>query len=471
MDVCLLSTPLQPTSYNDIQNEYVDAFYKIRLSNFKKIKALDFTKLPDIVIQDIPLLTLAGFLKRTSNHGILYFDLSTVPLTEIPPVKVYAFGSFSCNYHIALETARSLKQKYPQSRFIIGGPHATYMDGSILKDDVFDIVVRGEGESIFKNILDHLNGKKDISDIRGITCMKDGKIVRNPDDELKLRSVPIPDYSFLKNGSQLPTAIIFTSRGCPYKCSFCVNANMKNRVVYKRDQDIMDELERLYSTFGSRLFYVGDETFTLNEERALRIMNIFESFKEDAYWIFQTRIDRLTKKILAKLKTCKKLIEIDVGIENIDDSVLKLNQKNLTFSQICTGLQKLKKTGKKVLGYWIVGLPGETQETLKKNLHFMKYFLANGFLYLIEVGCFVPYPGTDIYRNPERYGITIHSRNFSGYTGESFPSYSTAGLSAERIFAWYLRVLQEIAGIYRMTYQREAPEVQVQTEKFDKGLF
>lgn len=448
MEICLLSPPFQKINFTDIHLEYFSTYYAIRNKNLKRIKNLNLKKLSNISKQNVAILSLSGFIKENSNHKVTYYDLNEEKISNIPQFKVYGFTCFSCNYSIALRNARFLKEKYPEAIFILGGSHASSMDKEILKDGVFNIVVRGEGEITLTNILTLLEQGGDLSTLNGLTILKDKKIIRTPDEKrLSSEQLPFPDYGILGDNLELPTARIFTSRGCPFNCAFC--SNLKNKVVYRSYEDISKEMNLLYTKFRTRLFYVGDENFIINEERALKIIDIFENFKEDACWIFQTRLDVLPERIIDRLKRCKKLVEINVGIENIDNSVLKLNNKKLTYEQIVMGLKKLKETEKQVMGYWIVGLPGETKETMSKNLEVMKDFLRKKLLYLMEIGCFVPYPGTDIYKDPGKYNISLISHKFDNYTGGILPSYSTKELSPQDMFDHYCKVLKEIIAVYK----------------------
>lgn len=165
------------------------------------------------------------------------------------------------------------------------------------------------------------------------------------------------------------------------------------------------------------------------------------------------------------------MVEIDVGIENFDANILKLNNKHLTPEEIVKNLKKLRATKKLILGYWIIGLPGETKQTLQKNLRMMKKMIKEDLVTLIEFGCFVPYPGTKIFANPEKYNIKINTHNYSKYTSEYPPVFDIInGLTSKELYRHYNKTLIELTKLYKLKYVNESNYLGNMKE-FEGGLF
>jgi anaerobic magnesium-protoporphyrin IX monomethyl ester cyclase len=469
MNICFVNTGFTDFKYTKIQEEYVKVFYNIRLSKLKFQDKTNIKKLSDVYKQKLNFLFLSGQIKKQGKYTTTYFDTTNTKLSEIKKANIFGFSSFSCNYKKTLFIAKKIKTKYSESIFIIGGPHASALPKEVLKTKIFDIVVKGNGELALVKIIQAIEKNKSLNKISNISYLYKNKIIENPiqgDNNTDL--FPFPDYSLL-NEKRFYSARIFTSRGCPFNCAFC--ANKQGAIFYRNFDDIKKEIDILYNKYGTRLFYIGDENFVNNIERATKIIYLLENTYKDIKWIFQTRLSYLPQKIISLLKNAKNLVEIDVGIENFDDKILKINNKHLSSKKIIESLKKLKTTKKMILGYWIIGLPGEIKNTLKYNLDMMKTMIKQDLLTLIEFGCFVPYPGTQIFANPKKYGIKIKFYNYSKYTSEYSPVFSiTGGPTNKDLYKHYNKTLIELMKLYKLKYPKESTYLG-NMKVFDCGLF
>jgi radical SAM superfamily enzyme YgiQ (UPF0313 family) len=448
----------------------VKTFYNIRLSKINFKNKTNLKKLSDVYKQKLNFLFLSGKIKKQGNHSITYFDSTKKDIFNIKKADLFAFSSFSCNYNKTLNIAKKIKKKFPKSKLIIGGSHASALSKEILHKKVFDIVVRGNGEIIFAKIVHAIENKKPLQIIPNISYLCKDKIIENPIQGVDSSNslFPFPDYPLL-NEKKFYSARVFTSRGCPFNCAFC--ANKQGTIFYRNIKEIKKEINLLYYKYGTRLFYIGDENFVNNINRATQIIKLLENNNKNIKWIFQTRLSYIPQEIIDVLQKSKKLVEIDVGIENFDANVLKLNNKHLTPEQIIKNLKKLKTINKLILGYWIIGLPGETKQTLQKNLYVMKKMIKENLVTLIEFGCFVPYPGTKIFANPEKYNIKINTYNYSKYTSEYPPVFDIInGPTSKDLYRHYNKTLVELTELYKSKYIKESNYLGNMKE-FEGGLF
>ena len=171
----------------------------------------------------------------------------------------------------ALKSARVAKETCPDSKIILGGPHATFMDKQILNQEpTVDIIVRGEGEQTMAELALQLPDSGNLGDIDGITLRNsDGQIMRTHDriPIQNLDELPRPAYHYISlkeykifGKTHMP---IMTSRGCQYQCSFCVSSQMFGASYRTRSpKNVVDELEWLRNVHGAKGVSFHDDTLT-----------------------------------------------------------------------------------------------------------------------------------------------------------------------------------------------------------------
>jgi anaerobic magnesium-protoporphyrin IX monomethyl ester cyclase len=220
--------------------------------------------------------------------------------------------SATLTYLPALEIVKAAKTALPNCITMMGGPHVTSRDEQVFTESPYaDIVVRGEGEQTMLQLAQIVSSSnpKNLSDVLGITFRQNGKVIRNPDRPFiqNIDMLPHPahkhfDVSSYKIMGKTYMPII-TSRGCPFSCTFCAAYSMCGRGFRARSPTkVVDELEWLRDTFGAGAFAFYDDTFTFDVQRAFAICDEMKARKFDLPWDCRTRVDRVSKELLAKLK-------------------------------------------------------------------------------------------------------------------------------------------------------------------------
>jgi len=262
----------------------------------------------------------------------------------------------------------------------------------------FDYVVMGEGEEAIVPIL---SGKWK----RGIHNM--------PRIE-NLDSIPYPAWDMVdepfsttlfpgeRYGDAEKAATIIASRGCPYNCHFCGNM-YRAPVFYRSVENIIGELKELIKR-RVRHFRFEDDNFTLHPQFAVLCAHIS---KLNIHYKCHTRSNLLDDEQAAYLKSsgCE---ECGLGVESADDKVLRLNNKAETASDHLKAIGILRNAGILSKTYFIAGLPGETDETLRINMEFFKKAKPDKW----TLSTFTPYPGCAVYKNPDKFGIKILNWNW-----------------------------------------------------------
>jgi len=330
-------------------------------------------------------------------------------IKKLPNAKYYGFSCVTPHINQAKRMSQGLK-----GQTVIGGSHPTVAPEDC--QGYFDYIVRGEGE---ETLLDILNGQYPNGGIINSSRIRDLDIIPNPAWHKIKNPFSKTLFTGARYGEGELSAPIMASRGCPYACAFCGNM-LRTPVIFRSVDSIASEIFLLKIEYGIRKFRFVDDNFTIHpnlEDLCKEIKEFHISYR------CHTRANFITpeKARLLRESGCE---ECSLGVESADDSVLKLNNKKLTVEQNKEAVRILHKSGLKVKIYWMSGLPGETDETIDKNIEFMQELKPAKW----TLSCFAPYPGCDIYNNPDKYGVEILNTNFDNYwnfvfeeNGKKFP--------------------------------------------------
>ena len=349
-------------------------------------------------------LYVAAILEQ-EGHDVLFLDLrvtSQIEKVTFPQVKYYGLTATTADFNSVVEIKNLIKAQNPQSIVILGGVHATVKPEESAKE--FDAVVVGEGEkSIFK-ILHGARGIVTSDVIENIdTIPYPARHLLEPNARFSRRL-----YEGQKHAETEIATSITSSRGCPFNCSFCASPGMWNRKVrFRSPENFVDEVKYLIDAYGCTHFRVSDDNFSLNKERTLEISRLLEPL--NIRFRCHTRVSLVDEEILSALEAagCN---EITFGIETTDDYILEKLQKGETVESQEHALRLTKDAGISVGIYLMAGLPFETWDTI----HHLKEFITRNKKYIDRyvLSTLAPYPGSDIYNNPEKYDIVWMEKNY-----------------------------------------------------------
>ena len=356
----------------------------------------------------IGLAYIAAVLEK-NEYNVAVIDCPPLNMTykglmkEIAKIEpdIVCITSVTATFPSVLQTAHAIKESYQRALIVLGGPHATIMDKQILSchEDV-DIIVRCEGEQTILQLARSVSnfGLNGLDEVDGITFRKNGQIIRTPDRPFiqDLDKLPYPAYKYFpltkyRIFGKLILPVI-TSRGCSYPCTFCMVPQMVGKMFRERSpKNIVDELEWLRDKHGADAFSFHDETFTYNEKRVFEICEEIKRRKIGIPWDCQTRVDHVSKKVLAKMSEAKCQLVL-FGVESGSQKILNAMKKGTTVEQNERAVSWAKEAGLLVSMSVIFGYPGETADTLKQTLDFIKKVEPDDvFLYLAT-----PYPKIEL---------------------------------------------------------------------------
>lgn len=257
------------------------------------------------------------------------------------------------------------------------------------KHPYLDIILTGEPENISLSIC------KNKFKADGIIYKKGNKIITNPAKIFDIFNLSMPAYDMLpmEKYTNIPIRI---SRGCPYNCTYCTLGSQSDtsafdkKLRFRSMTKVIEELEYL-SNKGMNISF-ADETLTIDKKRIISLCNKIIKKKLNIKFTCQTRVDKVDKEILTKLKEagCTK---IGYGIESGDNHILAKIRKNITVSLIKKAFRQTKEIGIPTSAFNIIGLPGETKETIRKTIELNKEIKPDS----LQIATATPVIGTEFW--------------------------------------------------------------------------
>lgn len=279
------------------------------------------------------------------------------------------------------------------------------------------------------NKIHHINGKKRKVIVGGYHVTADPDSVMSFADEaiteygerqilghsgFDINEFPIPNrealdmtnYNMFMEGNR--TTLMTTSRGCPFTCSFCGNFDHKTK--YRHIDNIVKEMDEIKDLEYQGIYFT-DDSFTMNMNHASKVMQQAKS--RGLEYRIATRSQFINEDIAKHLKETGCTM-VGLGIESGNNQILKGANKQMTKEQNEQAVYTLNKAGIKTKGFFIIGLPHETKETARETIKFAKHLRLKG-LNSADFYPMTPFPGSDINKHPEKYGLTILTKDYSKY--------------------------------------------------------
>jgi radical SAM superfamily enzyme YgiQ (UPF0313 family) len=318
----------------------------------------------------------------------------------------------------AVSVIRDIKSVDPSITTVMGGPHVTFCAKETLSlFPEIDFIVLGEGEETIVELAEALHEGRDISGMEGIVFRKNSGIVDNGTKKRRMNidSLPLPARHLLPLGRYralgMPLSMT-TSRGCPFKCIFCVGRKMVGAKVRYRDPGkVVDEMEHL-SSFGFRQINVADDLFTSNGNHCLGVCDEIVGRGLEIKWTSFARVDTVSVEVLKRMKEAG-CHTVSFGIESGNREMLKRIKKGITLDHVIEAVQMCNEAGVSPHASFILGLPGETPETLKETVEFGNRLkdmgVSHGFHLL------APFPGTEVREKKEEFDLKILSDDWRDY--------------------------------------------------------
>ena len=326
----------------------------------------------------------------------------------------------------AYQLINEVKQKNDKIYIVVGGPHPTTIPEDCFKNSKADIVVKGEGEETFFEILEKVEVlSEDISNIKGTVLVKNGQLIVNPPRPLikDLDQIPFPARDLLDikkypgymyKKYNFDTDII-SARGCPFNCTYCSNPVWKLQKPWYRlrsPKNVVDEIESIIKDYGIQEIFDETDEFNGNIKWAKEVCDEIVNRKLKIAWKAQMRVDNIDQELVTKLKQSGFWMGL-FGLESCNDRTLKGIDKKQTVEHIQQALDKFKDSQIKCFGLFMAfnvweedgKLCYEDKDDSLKTLNFIKHLIKEKKLHLFGWSMTTPYPGSELYNIAKRHNL------------------------------------------------------------------
>lgn len=385
------------------------------------------------------LLAIGSVLKR-AGHQVKILDLriSNSPDEELSSVmksfnpQVVGIGVMTIECKYGFIDAAKVKELNPGVTIIFGGPHCSHEPRFILNDPNVDLMVSGEGDLTITELIDALEQGRDIENIAGIAYKKNGSYIRTADRPV-IRDLDKFDQEYdlinlgryfnfqssmdffpvFRNKRFLP---LVTSRGCPFKCTYCHDIFDKS-IQYRSPKAVVDEIEYLINKYGVREFHIVDDVFNVNMKRAKIVLDAIIQKNLNIHISFPNglRADFFDDELIDKMQRAG-VYRMALGIESGSQRIQDMIQKDLDINIIYGVVEKLTRARMSVHGFFMLGFPSETRKEMEATID----FACDLGLTTANFSLVIPNPGTDL----RQTFIESRESNFEDFSEYTFDAAS-----------------------------------------------
>ncbi len=333
----------------------------------------------------------------------------------------------------AVRIAQAIKKAAGEVLTVLGGPHPSALPELTASYPGVDLVVSGEGEW---PLLQLLQGER-YERIPGLTWTDNTTPRSNPRGPLitNLDAMPLPDfaglaierYGHILNGAAMP---VMAGRGCPYRCVFCSSEAVARRNArFLSPQRFVDHIEDLVHRYGVRDFDFSDETFVLKADRVEGICDEIMRRRLQINWVCQTRVNGIDSSIVRMMKRAGCSI-MQLGIESGDQQILNMIGKKIEKAKVRQACRTIKQEGIRLNGFFILGLPHDTPETIRRTIDF-----ANELpLDFAQFAMYVPLPGSAGWELAlDGQVLKLYANDWDDFSRYTYPIVESEALSRERL--------------------------------------
>lgn len=364
------------------------------------------------------LLSIAAYLER-EGHTVDVLDClgPRAVAGVIPNVRIIlsrqpelvGFSATTSGFYDAYDMAKQIKEQAPHIQIIFGGVHISAMGGELLErfGDI-DYLCLGEGEATLTELA---NGAKP-SQIDGLAWRDDGRVVVNPPRAhlSDLDQLPFPAYEKLDDfpkGYSLPLfsyilspgATMVTSRGCPYKCSYCDRSVFKRGFRYQSAEYVYNAMQYLRERFGVRHVNIYDDLFTTHRQRITQLCTMLMDRPLGMQFNCAVRVGHADDDLLEMLKQAG-FLQLSLGIESGDPELLEMHKPGVDLAEVKDTVKRIQAKGLRAKGLFMMGLPGDTAVSIQKTSDFVMSLGLDD----MNMSKFTPFPGAPVWDDIDQYG-------------------------------------------------------------------
>jgi len=368
-----------------------------------------------------PGIAYIGAVAKRDGHSVRLIDgglkLNTEIVSEVEKFSPDVIGltCWTIGRSLVWDLANKLKQSLPNVILVVGGPHATEFPSHIFKKTHAQVIVKGEGEFIFSDLLKAISNKQGLQSVKGVILRNESLtgFATLPRDSLdSIDDIPQPYYEGFKDfkfdnyrgfpSLPQPTASIISSRGCVFDCTFCSTVSFWGKSWrYRSPENVLSEIKKLVEEYNIKSLYFFDDNFPVNKKRAATICQGLIDNNWNLKWACCSHVKMLNEPLI-KLMSESGCTTIDFGVESGSDIVLENIRKKQTKKAIKKTFDLCHKHNILPRAYLMVGNEGEDENTIDETIAFIEEIkpraaIGANILWLL--------PGTDTYKAAVKSGL------------------------------------------------------------------
>ena len=431
-----------------------------------KVLLCNVSKKSDTTTHDyVGLFYLAGALEAAGFEPLVFHGKLESLLDETEKNRPRAVG-FSCdfdNVRIIEDMSKKIKERWGIP-VVVGGPQSIALGRTFLENSGVDYILRGEGETSLPMLLNAiLKDEGDVGEVKGLAMIKDGVFLETrPEIIDDLDALPLPAYHASLHTDHAYGNLIFTGRGCPYRCAYCAPSPGKRKVRLRSMPLVLEEIKtNLKNNSALKCLIVMDDTFTLGRERIEEFCRGMRELRKerDLVWYCECHVGRIKDfmDILPAMIDAG-LIRLQIGIESGDQNVIDQYNKHVRIDDILEFVSYAAECGlAQIATNFIVGGPkereGATADLIRELID-----RAPGVIDIIT-GFLRAYPGTEIFENPTKFGLRLHDES-GRRTGDDYPFVTPVEDSQDQV----MRRRQELNKVIRRSMQQKIKNHELKQE-------
>ncbi|UZE93663.1 MAG: B12-binding domain-containing radical SAM protein [Candidatus Pacearchaeota archaeon] len=398
------------------------------------INAMDITKKIEAFIPPLGLGYLASSLRKEFGFNHIKFKIVDRDIKqEINNFKPDIIGitSVTQNYNKAIEYAKIAKKH--DIPVIIGGVHISALPSTLSRD--MDVGVIGEGEETIIELFNLFEEKgcfdgDELEKIDGIVFRRNGELIitkkRKPIEPLDRIPMPARDLFTIKKSTSM-----FTSRGCPYRCTFCASSRFWDNVRFFSAEYVVNEIKYLISKYKVKNIAFWDDIFIADKRRLKQILELLkkEGILGKVNFTCSVRSNLVNNEVSWLLKQMN-VKSVSMGLESGSPTTLEyLKGRNITIKDHINAINIFKKYGIKIGASFIIGSPKESQEDILRTLKFIKENrLASFAIYVLT-----PFPGTPVWEYAKARNLVSEDMNWNSLNVNFGESHNDAIILSEKL--------------------------------------
>ncbi len=371
------------------------------------------------IMPPLGLASIAAYLDRAGYESII-LDCYAEPRAEQKFLDLLrgerpALLGISCttaSFHDSVRMAEIARNELPEIRIAFGGAHVSALKEQILEfSPVIDYAVIGEGEQTMLELAEL--GTDEPREIGGVVWRDaSGELVNNGyrKDRLVLDDLPFPAYEKLPgypdsyklpifNYPTAPNSSCISSRGCPYKCSYCDRSVFQSSFRYNSAEYLYNHLKYLKERFGIRHINFYDDQFTFHRGRVEQLCRMLIDKPLGMTYNCAVRAEHIDLELIKLMKAAGCWM-VSLGIESGDEQLLAQHRQNVNLDFMAETIRMIKSCGIRVKGLLMMGLPGESEASIRRSMDYVYGLKLDDF----NLTKFTPFPGSPIYQNIHEVG-------------------------------------------------------------------